>query len=63
MARGLHGDVGAVILIQQRQLLLQVRAEQRRTGDRGGVAASVGESRIGAGLRRIGGAAIPGHGE
>ncbi|MNP50240.1 hypothetical protein D3C76_1444920 [compost metagenome] len=61
MARRLHGDMGAVILIQQRQLLLQIRAKQRRAGNGGGVASRVGESRIGAGLRRIGGATIPGH--
>ncbi len=61
MARWLDGDVGTVILIQQRQLFFQIRAKQRRAGDGGGVAASVGKACIGAGLWRIGGATIPGH--
>ncbi|MNC49899.1 hypothetical protein D3C75_991120 [compost metagenome] len=61
MARRLHGNVGVVILIQQRQLFFQIGAKQLRTSDSGGVTAWMREARIGAGFRQVGGAAIPGH--
>jgi hypothetical protein len=60
MLRWLNGDMRIIILIQQRELFFKIRTKERRTGNGGGVAPCMGKAAIGAGFRRISGAAIPG---